>query len=336
MPIPIKADPEFTRHMVDAGYLARDPFVFVDVGAAGGFRSKFDVFGPSLMKIGFEPDTDGYETLNEQPNERIFQKALGNANETRPLYLTRSPFSHSMLKSNSVFWKRMWSNTVQQEVGQTNVDMVRFDDLSKTESIGDVDYMKIDTESTELEILRGAETALRESVIAVECEVAFYLVHHERCLFADVDYFLRELGFSLYALETVNLPRRVTPTQYLTNGSDYNPDNPGAYPKADFGHIIGGDALYIADFQDGCNSAKFDSLPKLLKTAGVFDIHNLPDCALELIESGVTNNIIPDEVLAHSDRLFTRKHSDLYEDIRKAGRHFVPSFMKPLLRRVVP
>ena len=174
MSLRIAQFPEFTRTVVDNKYFSSTPFVFVDVGAAGGFRGKFNIFADSLIKIGFEPDAQQFSILSEGKNEQYFRYALAEKKEARTLNLTRSPVSHSLLRSNQSFWERMWAGGIQAEVGRTEVETVAFDELRELEDLGDIDYMKIDTEGTELEILRGAEKTLRECVIAVECDIAFY------------------------------------------------------------------------------------------------------------------------------------------------------------------
>ena len=336
MALRIAQTPEFTRAVVEDHYFSNTPFVFVDVGAAGGFRGKFNVFGDSLSKIGFEPNAEQFAELNEGNNERIFRYALGDKEETRNLNLTRSPVSHSLLRSNQPFWERMWAGGIQAEVGETEVETVTFDALRDSEDLGDIDYMKIDTEGTELEILRGSEKALRECVIAVECEIAFYPMHHGRALFSDVDTYMRSLGFTLFALDAITLPRRVTPRKFLTTTPGLDFDDPRVSPKADFGQVLGGDALYVVDFLDESNRQKMEIPGKLAKTVAVFDIHHLPDCALELVGTGVDEGILPADWSDRSDKLFASVRSERYKDLRRAARHLVPSGIKPFIKRFIP
>jgi hypothetical protein len=62
-----------------------------------------------------------------------------------------------------------------------------------------VDVLKLDVQGAELDILRGAG-ALLDGVRALDLEVEFAPLYRGQPLFADVDAYLRERGFSLWRL----------------------------------------------------------------------------------------------------------------------------------------
>lgn len=88
------------------------------------------------------------------------------------------------------------------------------------------DVIKIDTQGTELDILRGSGRLL-DNTLAVELEVEFVPQYIDQPLFSDVDAFMRQQGFTLRGI------RRT----YWREKAEYR------HPHG--GQIIHGDVLYL-------------------------------------------------------------------------------------------
>ena len=67
------------------------------------------------------------------------------------------------------------------------------------EAIDEIAFLKLDTQGSELDILRGAGTAL-DRCLGIEIEVEFVPIYVGQPLFADVDQWLRARGFLLWRL----------------------------------------------------------------------------------------------------------------------------------------
>lgn len=128
-----------------------------------------------------------------------------------------------MLRPNTEFCARFAYGDAMQVVSERNVTLSRMDT-----ACGDItpDVMKIDTQGFELEVLRGAGRLL-DSVAAVELEVEFVKQYVDQALFADVDAFMRDRGFTLRGLRRTYWREKAT------------------YTHAAGGQLIHGDALYI-------------------------------------------------------------------------------------------
>ncbi|MFN3359981.1 MAG: FkbM family methyltransferase [Pseudanabaenaceae cyanobacterium] len=70
------------------------------------------------------------------------------------------------------------------------VQTIRLDDIN----LGDTDYLYLDTQGFELEILRNSQVLLK-NVVTVHTEVCFVDLYQSQPLFGDVDVFLRSCGF---------------------------------------------------------------------------------------------------------------------------------------------
>jgi len=64
------------------------------------------------------------------------------------------------------------------------------DEALREEGLTDIDFIKLDTQGSELQILQGASSVLTDSVFGLEIEVAFTELYKGQPLFADVDLFL--------------------------------------------------------------------------------------------------------------------------------------------------
>ncbi len=81
--------------------------------------------------------------------------------------------------------------------GETTVDVSRLDDFMADEGSPRIDALKLDTQGSELDILRGSVKCL-EGIRHVEVEVALNELFAGGPLFGEVDAFLRARGFALW------------------------------------------------------------------------------------------------------------------------------------------
>jgi FkbM family methyltransferase len=65
----------------------------------------------------------------------------------------------------------------------------------------DVDFIKLDVEGTELDVLKGAKNQLEQSVLGVRCEVLFKPLYKRNVSFGEINAFLEKLGFELVNLD---------------------------------------------------------------------------------------------------------------------------------------
>lgn len=68
---------------------------------------------------------------------------------------------------------------------------------------GRVDFIKIDVQGYELEVLKGADRLLCESVAAVYSEAQMVPLYEGAALYSDIDQFLRRRGFEMYRIQEI-------------------------------------------------------------------------------------------------------------------------------------
>jgi len=183
--------------------LMEDPFVVADVGARWGFATVWDPLGDRCLLLGFEPDEAECERLTELNRTRRWMRfipvALGARRGLATLYLTKSSASSSLYPPSGPAIARHPGLDVQTQVGTATIEVTTMDEWCAEEGIERVDFIKVDTQGSELDILSGASATL-DGVRAVEAEVEFNELYEGAPLFPAVDRFLRDRGFVLWKL----------------------------------------------------------------------------------------------------------------------------------------
>lgn len=152
--------------------------------------------GGGVSLIGFEPDSRSYSNLvNSGDFEKVFPYALGSSSETRTFYLTRKKEVSSFLKPNRAYVDLFPNSARWDIIGQETIQVRPLDVFQ--DEIGEIDFIKLDTQGTELDILLGSVNSLK-SVLAVEIEVEFIEIYEGQPLFSDILSFMNKNGFQFY------------------------------------------------------------------------------------------------------------------------------------------
>jgi FkbM family methyltransferase len=186
--------------------LLDDPIVIVDVGCRWGFADTWDQLGDRCRAVGFEPDEDECERLrnhyHDRPSVEIVPRALGSKPGPATLYITREPACSSLYQPSDDVVDRHPRLEPQRLVTRQQVELITLDNWCEQQGVDRVDFIKLDTQGSELDVLRGASRTL-EWAIAVQTEVEFNRLYEGQPLFGDVDRFLRDHGFVLWQLENL-------------------------------------------------------------------------------------------------------------------------------------
>jgi FkbM family methyltransferase len=208
----IAGDPLFSRTVVGRSF-AEQPLGFVDIGARGGVHDLVAPIAKMVAVLGFEPDGPACDELNAKlltdktwARALCLPVALSDAAGPATLHLCAAPTNHSLLPVDADFVARYrmekFAQTGSLALNTQALDTVLFDTLAAEPGWGE--FLKIDTQGTELEILQGARRTLRERTAAIFVEVEFCQIYERQKLFSDLELFLRGEGFSFFGFHSTH------------------------------------------------------------------------------------------------------------------------------------
>jgi len=185
-----------------------NPLSFIDVGARGGIHEIVEPFAKYTSVLAFEPDQQECDRLKKIP--KVFEpwaefileaKALSDKKGLAELVLLSADTNHS-LRAPNIKITRRYNMEKWQEIGREIIETETLDNIITSNKyqgnpyIGE--FIKLDTQGSEYEILTGAQNMLTERTVAVVCEVSFAALYEGQKLFSEVEILMRELGFSFY------------------------------------------------------------------------------------------------------------------------------------------
>ncbi len=325
----MNGNPELTRDLVFNKVFESNPLVVVDVGARGGLETYWSVYEDQLSGIGFEPDVPECEKLNKHyanSPTHFYPYALHKDKNIRDFFISAYPSSCSFYEPDENFWKRFLDEFNVRVIRRIQLETVDFDSFAKYNEIDYVDFIKLDTEGCELDVLEGAQHFLEQSVLGVSVEVEFSKVHKYQPLFSDVDLFLRSLGFQLFDLSTYKHSRKALPKRLYPHSSGQ-------------GQILWGQALFLRDGVrelDNPQIRKRWNEIRILKLASLMELFNLQDCAVELFQAAHRHALCTQEMMdtcvnllvptVNSKRLTYDEYFDLL--VIKELPHFIKSVLQ--------
>jgi FkbM family methyltransferase len=266
--------PYFTREICKRGIL-REPFRLLDIGVRGGIANHWLNFGDYLHAWGFDVLHESVAPLieaNSHPDRlHYFNVGLGEQDTTRAFrFYPDNPWSSHFAASNG---------TDQTDESWQNVPIRRLDSLYAEGTIGPIDFMKVDAESYEIEIVKGARELFRNSgIFGVEAETKFQRTPaYPRSHFVELYEELAPYEFSVCDAGLQRVPRRP-----LAHGFP-NEATPGEYVLRPIGAAWVFDFLFLNDIFENTARQSAASPDRLLKMIAVAEIYGLQDIGLDIL-----------------------------------------------------
>jgi len=195
--------------------LKNKKLIGLDVGAQGGFNS--DKFFPEKYNKYFESIlVDPLKnSLKGEESKNIINKGLWSSKGVRKLYiLNKRPQSSSMYepdKKSLTIYGFEEKDFHLFDVSKT--EMVECDTLSsslKELNINTLDYLKIDTQGAELEILKGLENY---KPLIIKCEVQIFPMYKKEPAWTEVTDLLYKLGYIISDWKKIGSHATRTPVE---------------------------------------------------------------------------------------------------------------------------
>lgn len=289
----VNYSPVLLPRIVNSRVVSAEPFVLIDVGCGMGLDEAWRLFEPHLVAYGFDPQVDecarleraernphvhyhaayvGEKTgLDEDAVERYFNP-FGRTSAMQALAASEAVDGHDALREHNA-----WD---QQQLTPTHISL---EDFVRENDIRSIDFVKIDTDGGDLGVLRSVESAIEQvDILGFMVETPFTgSASPDANSFHNIDRLLRSHGFHLFTFSVQRYSRAALPApfRYKVLGSTVT------------GQTMWGDTVYLRDASSPDYEAVFGrplSSAKLLKLAALYDLFELPDCAVELLQQHET------------------------------------------------
>jgi len=198
----------------------------VDIGAADGAPADLADLWSSSHLFTAEARSDAISAIGGSTT--VLHGAIAETNGTRTLFVTASPQNSSLLRPNDDVLGRYLTRGAYEVVETVDVHTRTLWECLEAANTPRVDLIKLDTQGTELEILRGARVD-RLRPLAVMVEVQFQPFYRDAPPASEVFAFMSSQGFGLYDLRVSRWVRSAARRS----------------PGFATGEIIWGDALFI-------------------------------------------------------------------------------------------
>jgi hypothetical protein len=277
--------------------LKAERFAMVDIGCSGGLEPRWRAFGDRLRAIGIDASASECERLAsiESNPEVSYIAAFVSPRADKPVDLSAGPAAPLIMKmrdrlsfmrtreireaqlktasSHEQFRNNAWEMTGLADPSKPVV----VPDLLAARGWNDLDYLKIDTDGIDWQILQPLDGRFAPlKLLAVQMEVNFIGDGaDDEHSFHNTDRFMRRQGFDLYRLDVRNYSSRALPSRYIwpTPAETHS------------GRPFQGEAYYAIDLLGPKGPDWLEPLSdeKIAKLAGILSAWDIPDAAAELL-----------------------------------------------------
>jgi FkbM family methyltransferase len=275
---------EFTKWVVSAGLLT-EPFVLIDVGVQGGENIRWRALGDHLAVHGFDPIGEVAQTLTEEnrgrSNRHYHYMALGDADGERAFYFnSANPTASSMYRQGA---GRFEVETVEQV---RMVPIRRLDSLLAEGVIPKADFVKIDVEGFEKDVLLGARDLLRAGVLGLQTETNFAVSpSYPKGHFATLAELALENHLLVFDVAFNRIPRASYQRALVRKGLEPISELDALGRPATVDVLFSRDLIDEVDHPDNYQGpCRPFSVSQLIKSMIIFELHALNDVALDTAE----------------------------------------------------
>lgn len=259
--------------------LKNEKLIIADVGSTGGPDFIWEDLKNYCHFLSFDPDQRSI-LQTKQWSMDYFPVGLWSEKKQKSLHLTRFPSASTVYPLNFKCLNDFANAPAHDLIGASKISLDSMENILKDRM--KPDFIKIDAEGADLEILKGAKRYLKESCLGVFIEVSFLKRHIKAPLFGEIDQFLKKEGFFLADLSRSRWVRK-----NRVFGMNSKPQ------------IIWGNALYFMDKKTFlAKMASLDAkerklhLTKLIMLLMQYQFH---DYAIEIIQTSLNQGYIDDK-----------------------------------------
>ena len=243
--------------------------------------------------VGFEPQSDALARLdrNKGPHEYYLPYAVGDGSR-QTLRVCRSAGMTSLKVPDRAHLALF---TLFPSLGEVTSEFPlstrKLDDITE---ISAMDWLKMDVQGSELDVLRSGRARLAEAV-CVQTEVSFVPLYEGQPTFGEVDLFLRQAGFLPHRFAEV----KVWPLAPTVINND---------PRKGLHQLLEADAVYVRDFshRDNLTSEQWKQLALVAHHA-----YGSVDLAARAVAMVVELGAAPSNAVQRYFETLTRKQNEV-------------------------
>lgn len=186
----------------DQKILCPDAEVIFDVGANAGYTSlKYRKLFPDATIHAFEPFPGSFDKLKqrfaEDPQVRCVPKAMTSSSGVAALHVNSMDVTNALSPILDDAIGYLPENFLR--AGIVSVETTTLDDYAKAEGIERVSVLKMDTQGSELDILKGGSELLAAARIGlIYTELIFVPVYEKQAAFHEIAGYLAGFGYDLF------------------------------------------------------------------------------------------------------------------------------------------
>lgn len=271
----------------------------VDIGAAGGLQDRWKPFSRFIDLVAVEPDPRANESIERLESTTLrslhrVNSPLASTSREIDFYLCKHPRQSSVLKPNLEHFAKYndghkWNVERVEQMSAITLDSAL---ASKIQP----DFLKLDTQGSELDILQGAKTTLH-SCLGIEVEVEFREMYQSQPLFGDLSKFLLDNEFDFVDFVAFGKWERSRPDGLRTF----------------LGELIHADALFLRSPESAVGLAKKLNDPELIRRylalLFIYLRSDMMRATLKLaFDQGLVDKLATKELGVIADRIDVRLH----------------------------
>lgn len=172
----------------------------IDVGCVGEklpspwkkYKKKIDTI------LTFDPLAEDYQVKEIDSKVIHYNCAVFSQEGDRPFYIYNKEACSSLFRMNQGFLTETFDEVLEkyQLKKIIQVNCVRLDTLIDESNIN-FDFLKVDAQGADLEVVKSLGRYLKEQIVGIHIELLFKPLYEGACLFSEADSFLRDHGFYL-------------------------------------------------------------------------------------------------------------------------------------------
>ena len=184
-----------------SGLLKNNNFFFLDIGAAEGIPKRWKLIEDIVSKILIEPHPESAKILKNEGYDVIDKVLYSEVGKKLEFNHTKKEMCSSFLEPNQKHLSKFLNSDRFDIIKKTSFTTSTLDEeLERIDK--KPDFIKIDTEGAEIEILKGSKNCLK-NILGMEIESSFFPLRKNQPLISDILNFLSNDTFEFVDLLTI-------------------------------------------------------------------------------------------------------------------------------------